>query len=225
MTVAYVYKWTNKITGKWYIGSRTAKNCHPDDGYICSSRKLKPIILESKDEWLREILCIGEPDDMLTLEAKYLSVLDAKNDPLSYNMHNGDGKFTTAGKEAWNKGIKHPHGKTPWNKGKSKTTDASVAKMAATRATQPAHNKGKTMSDAQRALVTEQHRNRSPETRKRMSEARLGKTQSAESNEKRSETLRGRKQTPEQIAKKAAARRAFYQRKREAEASLLNHPV
>ena len=143
MTTAYVYKWTNKITGNWYIGSRTAKNCHPDDGYICSSRKLKPIILESKDEWLREILCIGEPEDMLTLEAKYLSVLDAKHDPMSYNMHNGDGKFTTKGVAPHNKGKKCPTGKPSWNSGKSKATDASVAKMAATRASQPAHNKGK----------------------------------------------------------------------------------
>jgi hypothetical protein len=119
MTVAYVYKWSNKTTGKWYIGSRTAKNCHPDDGYICSSRKLKPIIIESKDDWIREILCIGEPEDMLTLEAKYLSVLDAKHDPLSYNMHNGDGKFTTKGVEPWNKGGGHPTGKPAWNSGKT----------------------------------------------------------------------------------------------------------
>lgn len=219
-TTAYVYKWTNKITGKWYIGSRTAKNCHPDDGYICSSRKLKPIILESKDEWVREILCIGEPEDMLTLEAKYLSVLDAKNDSLSYNMHNGDGKFTTKGVAPHNKGKKCPTGKPSWNSGKSKATDASVAKMAATRASQPAHNKGKPMSDAQKKKMSEVMTGKvSPK------KGKPGRLHTTEELAKMSASMKGRKQTPEQIAKKAAARRAFYQRKREAEASLLNLPA
>jgi hypothetical protein len=46
-----------------------------------------------------------------------------------------------------------------------------------------------------------------------------GKPQTAEANAARAASMKGHKQTPEQIAKKAAGRRAFYQRKREAEAS------
>jgi len=95
--MAYIYKWTHLPTLKWYIGSRTAKNCHPDDGYICSSRIVKPLILESPIEWKREIIAKGYPKYIIALESQLLTELDAKNNPLSYNMHNGDGKFTTTG--------------------------------------------------------------------------------------------------------------------------------
>ena len=104
MTVAYVYKLTHKPSLKWYIGSRTAKNCHPDDGYICSSKIVKPLFLTNPDEWTREILFTGEPKEILTLESELLELFDAKNDPRSYNQHNGDGKFTRIGIPGWNKG-------------------------------------------------------------------------------------------------------------------------
>ena len=44
MTVAFLYKWIEISTDKWYIGSRTANGCHPTDGYICSSKIVKPLI-------------------------------------------------------------------------------------------------------------------------------------------------------------------------------------
>lgn len=94
---AYLYRWTNLSTGKWYIGSRTAKGCHPNDGYICSS-KIKFEIQEYPLDWSREVLVIGDPNYILLLESSLLHLLDAKHDPLSFNKHNGDGKFTTCGK-------------------------------------------------------------------------------------------------------------------------------
>ena len=97
-TLAYLYKWTNTTNKKWYVGSRTKEGCHPDDGYICSS-KIKSEILTEQKNWVREILAIGNSTYIRNLEANFLVLLDAKNDPLSYNKHNGDGKFTTAGKK------------------------------------------------------------------------------------------------------------------------------
>jgi len=97
MTIAYVYKWTHIITSKWYIGCRTKKDCHPDDGYICSSKLVRPLITSSPHEWTCEILFTGTPEEALLLESKLLIELDAKNNIQSFNMHNGDGKFTTAG--------------------------------------------------------------------------------------------------------------------------------
>lgn len=93
---SYVYKWIHIPTMRWYIGSRTKKGCHPDDGYICSSKIVKPLILESPSEWRREIIAIGNSSDMIKLENKILIELDAKNNLSSFNMHNGDGLFTTA---------------------------------------------------------------------------------------------------------------------------------
>ncbi len=95
----YLYKLTQKSTGKWYVGSRTAKNCKPDENYICSSRHVLPIYKANKDDWTREILVIGPADYIRDLEAKYLSALNAKHSKESFNLHNGDGKFTTAGKK------------------------------------------------------------------------------------------------------------------------------
>ncbi len=95
MTQAYVYKWTHLPTMKWYVGSRTAKGCHPDDGYICSSKVIRPLIISKPWEWQREIVEVGDAIEMRELEAEILELFDAAKDPRSFNKHNGDGKFTT----------------------------------------------------------------------------------------------------------------------------------
>lgn len=89
---AFLYKWTHIPTGKWYVGSRTAKGCHPNDGYICSSKEVKPMILENKNEWLREVLVIGNPQYIRDLESKYLNHIKAAQNPNSFNKCNSSGK-------------------------------------------------------------------------------------------------------------------------------------
>lgn len=208
-TTAFVYKWTHIPTGKWYIGSRTKKGCSPADGYICSSRTIKPMIVENQTEWVRTILCIGYPEDMLALEARYLTALDAKHDPMSFNMHNGDGKFTTAGTIPWNKGGGKPIGKPAWNRGLTKANNESMAKVSEKRQAQPAHNKGKPMSDAQKIKMSIAMTGKvSPK------KGKPGAPQTAEANAKRSATQTGRKQSPEHIAKRAQARRDYYANKK-----------
>lgn len=102
MTTAYVYKWTHLPTMMWYVGSRTRKNCHPNDGYICSSKVVEPMVIQNHSEWKREIIAIGTKEQMISLEVEILQLFDAKNDPRSYNSHNGDGKFNGV----VNKGVK-----------------------------------------------------------------------------------------------------------------------
>lgn len=108
MTTSYVYKWTHILTMKWYIGSRTSKKSHLNDGYICSSRIVKPLIIENKSQWKREIIAIGDPLEMRKLEAEILQLVDAKNDARSFNQHNGDGNFCTIGIAPYNKGLSLP---------------------------------------------------------------------------------------------------------------------
>ena len=91
--VAYVYKWVYKPNLNWYVGSRTAKNANLDDGYICSSKIVKPLILENPDDWERSIVATGTKEEMRELESEVLTLLDAANDPRSYNKHNQNGKF------------------------------------------------------------------------------------------------------------------------------------
>jgi hypothetical protein len=96
-TTAFVYKWTHLPSLKWYIGSRTRQNSHPDDGYICSSKIVKPLIISNPTEWTREILYIGTPNDAYQYETMLLEMFNAKEDTRSFNMHNNNGMFTTSG--------------------------------------------------------------------------------------------------------------------------------
>jgi len=108
MNNAFVYIWTHIPTLKWYAGSRTAINCAESDGYICSSKIVKPLILAHPEEWIRTIVFVGSPADAILFEAELLEIMDAKNDIRSYNMHNGDGNFTTAGialSQSWRNNI------------------------------------------------------------------------------------------------------------------------
>ena len=100
MMIPYLYKWTELSTNKWYIGSRTRKGCHPNDGYICSSKIVKPMILSNPENWSRTVILFGgDPEKIIELENFMLQDLDAKHDPMSYNLHNGDRKFSASGKK------------------------------------------------------------------------------------------------------------------------------
>jgi hypothetical protein len=101
-TIPYLYKWTQISTGMWYIGSKTKKNWNPDRHleYICSSKKVKPMIINNPDDWICDILFQGGADEckiIANMETELLVILDAKNDPLSYNQHNGDGLCNRTG--------------------------------------------------------------------------------------------------------------------------------
>ena len=128
MTLPYVYKWTQLSTGKWYIGSRTAKTCHPDDGYICSSRIVKPMIVSDPEDWDRSIIATGEVYEMLELETKLLTESDAKHNQESFNQHNGDGNFKFKGgvpqtdEHKLKLGL-DKKGRLAWNKGQQMTPE------------------------------------------------------------------------------------------------------
>lgn len=139
MTTAFVYKWTHLPSLKWYIGSRTSRNCHPGDNYLCSSKIVKPLIQEHPEEWKRDIIETGSPQEMRDLEYEILCLFDAKNDPRSFNRHNSKMSFPDT---PWNKGKKTgPNPKhsefmkkqTPWNKGLKATAEAIANQKAALR--------------------------------------------------------------------------------------------
>lgn len=97
--IAYVYKWTHIPSLMWYIGSRTAKGCHPDDSYICSSPFVKNLITVDPALWLREILATGTKEDMKQTEDIILQTVDAASDSRSLNRSNNDGKRSGCGRK------------------------------------------------------------------------------------------------------------------------------
>lgn len=157
MTKAYLYKWTELSTNKWYIGSRTKQNCHPNDGYICSSKVVLPLIKNNPDNWVRQVLCIGTPEYIRDLEATYLKQLNASRDSMSYNMHNCDQKFFTKIGKVF----------TPETRAKISAAKKGVpkseehkAKISATLKGKTAPNKGKPMSPEQRVKISQAHKAR-----------------------------------------------------------------
>ena len=108
-TKAYLYKWTQISTGRWYRGSRTRKGCYPDDGYISHSKIINPLIAANPSDWVREIECIGEPKYIADLETKWLTYLKAKQDLMSYNEVNHWPACGVVGKPSPKKGK--PSGK------------------------------------------------------------------------------------------------------------------
>jgi hypothetical protein len=130
-TQAFVYKWTHLPTLKWYVGSRTAKGCHINDGYICSSKIVKPMIQANPEQWNRKIIEIGSKERILILEEEILDCLNAVDDPRSFNRHIPNKQFIRSGIPSWNSGLagkndprcqqdslqSNRKGKTSWNSG------------------------------------------------------------------------------------------------------------
>ena len=128
-TIPYVYKWTHLPTGKWYIGSKIKEGWNPlrHEEYICSSKTVKPMIIESRNEWSYEIIATGAAEEMIQLEITLLKASDAKNNPLSFNQHNGDGIYNRAGathtSDTKSKMSLSHKNQVPWNKGKELSSE------------------------------------------------------------------------------------------------------
>ena len=162
---AFIYRWNQKSTGKWYIGSRTAKGCHVNDGYTCSSKTVKPLIESNPEGWSREILVMGESKFMIQVEAEILQELDAKNDPDSYNMHNGDGKWSMTGTTGTTgmTGRKHsPESRARMSESHQNSTPEQKAAHSA-RMSDYNRNRTTEQTAAHRTRVSASHQNRTPE--------------------------------------------------------------
>jgi hypothetical protein len=189
---SFVYKWIHLPTGKWYIGSRTAKGCHPADGYISSSQLIKPLIKQNPTEWKREVIKTGSPEEMIKLETTLLESLDAKHNPMSFNQHNGDGKFTRTGVKV--------------SEDTRKKQSESIKKVHPNRG-KPSPNRGKIASEETRKKQSELKlgKKRKPfteQTRDKIRQAKLGsnnpsygKSPSEETREKLRQANRGKKET------------------------------
>lgn len=189
---SFVYKWIHLPTGKWYIGSRTAKGCHPEDGYISSSQLIKPLIKQHPTDWKREIIKTGSPEEMIKLETTLLESLDAKSNLMSFNQHNGDGKFTRTGvvvseetRKKQSESIKKIHP----NRGKPSPNRGKIASEE-TRKKQSESKLGK-----KRKPFTEQTRDKIRQAKIGSNNPSYGKSPSEETREKLRQANQGKKET------------------------------
>lgn len=86
-----VYKTTNLINGKWYIGKHTTDNI--EDGYLGSGQHLKSAIKKyGKENFTREILVFCDSEEEAYIKEAELVTMEVVNDPNSYNkMPGGEG--------------------------------------------------------------------------------------------------------------------------------------
>lgn len=93
----YIYLTTNKINNMKYIGKHYGEL---QDSYLGSGIILKKAIEKyGKENFEKQILCITNSEEENCLKEKeYISLYDATNNPMFYNIHEGgSGGNTTAG--------------------------------------------------------------------------------------------------------------------------------
>lgn len=124
-----IYKTTNNVNGKVYVGQHKVISVLKDDGYLGSGRIfLRALTKYGKENFSKEIITIAMSQlEADVLEKYYIEKYDSTNPEKGYNiLVGGQGSGRCENQVPWNKG-KHTgqissscwrKGNTPWNKGK-----------------------------------------------------------------------------------------------------------
>ena len=149
----YVYHVHDTVTGMWYLGSKTAKGCNPENtkDYLGSPKDnaYKQVIKTRPETLVKTIVAVCQTaEDALKFEERLLRELKANKDPMSYNRN-----ITN-----WKSGVGRSH------------SDVAKAKMSA-------KGKGRQQSAEHIAkrLASIIGKPRSPETKAKISAAQVGK--------------------------------------------------
>jgi group I intron endonuclease len=159
-----IYKVTNTLNGKFYIGKHQTMN--PNDSYYGSGRAIvNAMRLYGKEFFRKEILFDFDTEEEMNLKERELVTLDLVSNPKCYNLGIG--------------GEGGPH-----FKGRKHTSEA-LAKMVRVGYKHSTETKAK-ISEANFA------RTRKPETGERIAAKAKGRKHSPETKAKIAETLRKR---------------------------------
>ena len=192
---SFVYKWTDTLTGKMYIGVHKGTI---NDGYVCSSRYMLDEYQKRPTDFIREILEYGTFESCIAKESMLLCEVNAAGNTHYYNQSNGDGKFFHIG----------PHTTETKRKIIEKKTGVPLSKehkkkLSEIRRGKPKSEKHK--QSIQKALIGHSV---SDECREKLARYRKGRMLSTETKNKLSESLSGknnpmfgRKHSPETIEK------------------------
>ena len=215
--MGYVYKITNTINGKSYIGisihepeKRRIKDHLSGHG---NQDIADDINIYGKDAFTYEILEANVFDELVPdLEVAYIASFNTVA-PHGYNQNSG-GSHAIPSEETRRKMSEANKGKkrTPHTaETKQKISEANRGKIRTpeTRHKLSEANKGKTHSEETRRKLSKAHKGKtlSEKTRRKMSEAQRGRTISEEHRRKISETLKGRTHLEETRRKLSEARK------------------
>lgn len=216
----YIYKITNIITKKIYVGQRSTRKAIDSDSYLGSGT----ILIKSKkkygiENFKKEILEICTNENLNEREIFWIKELGARNPEIGYNILIG-GNGCGSGKDNPKTGIPL----SPEHRKKISISNTGKVMSDASKENLRIKNKGKIITEEHRVRISQKHTGRvfSDVTLERMSLAKTGeknmwfgtkgpmhgKISSKESNEKRSNTLSGRKRPQEVIDKILNTKRA-----------------
>lgn len=183
----YIYKITNTLNNKIYIGLTTSTIAQRFNSHICSSRKIKnpkASILHNamaKYEDVRKVFSIEQLDvansveELKEKEIYWIKFYDSTNPDIGYNM-----TFGGDGANGYHHDEKTKHLISMKTKGKKKS-EATRQRMIA----------------AQRKLALTRHIIPNEETRLKMSKSHTGHETSLETRQKLSVANKGKKRTAE----------------------------
>ena len=187
--IRFVYKTTNLVNGKIYIGQHTTENI--DDGYMGSGVYLRMAFgKRGKENFKCEILKMvdGSKEDLNNAEEYYIKQY---KDKVGWGMMYNATEFAGGG---WNKGISHPVSEET----KKKISEANKGHHHSeeTKKNMSEARKGIKLSEETKKKMSEAFKGRpgwnkgikhTDEARKKMSEALKGHTISEETKKKISE--------------------------------------
>jgi len=103
----FIYKTTNKLSGRYYIGMHSTNNL--DDGYMGSGNRLRLAIRKhGKENFIREILeYCNTRDELRIQEAKVITLEEVAKEECMNLAVGGEGGYTNSGgPEAFAKKVK-----------------------------------------------------------------------------------------------------------------------
>lgn len=178
----YIYRITNKVNGKTYIGQHKYKKLN--DKYMGSG----VLIIKAKNKYgienfKKEILEFDIPDVDLANDWEQMYILfERVKGKAEYNIANGGNGIGTVSEETKRKLSEARKGKTVWNKGKhcKPLTEEQKRKISEKLKGRPANNKGKRLLEETKRKISVAQKGRkkpirSDEHRKKQSEAMKGK--------------------------------------------------
>jgi len=177
MKNSFLYKWSDILTSKIYIGVHKGT---PDDGYICSSKIMLDEYRNRPTDFKREILLYGTLKECQQKETDILKKDNAAKNPLYYNQSNGADTFYHIGPhtdkvkrkisentKVGMKQSKNPPGRKKgcvsnrkglklgpsWNKG-LQASEETKKKMSITKLGKPSPRKGAKLSEETKRRIS-----------------------------------------------------------------------